>query len=174
MRPKLLGNLIPATYNLWIGGSPASGAPTCSGGIYGSTVSCVWMFACLILGFNVAFSNHLPGWVVPRRAYTIRHVLFDYLHGSSGECSRALFDVVFSTYAGLHHDYHDNLYVLIKGEKIFELYAPSDAACMYTKGEIDKVYPNGRIVYKGAGEGVNADGSDPAGTYTAIPINPQT
>ena len=144
----------------------------------------------------MTFSNPLPGWVVPRRAYTIRHVSFeylhgssgecsrapytirhvsfDYLHGSSGECSRALFDVVFSAYAGLHHDYHDNLYVLIKGEKIFELYAPSDAACMYTKGEIERVYPNGRIVYKGVGAGVNADGSDPAGTRAPKSLDSHT
>ena len=88
--------------------------------------------------------------------------------------AHVLFGLVYSTCAGLHHDYHDNLYVLIKGEKTFELYAPSDAACMYTKGEIDKVYPNGRIVYKGVGEGVNADGSDPAGTYTPNSLDSHT
>lgn len=29
--------------------------------------------------------------------------------------------------SGLHHDYHDNLYVLLRGLKTFRLYSPADA-----------------------------------------------
>ena len=29
--------------------------------------------------------------------------------------------------SGLHHDYHDNIYVLLRGHKTFRLYSPADA-----------------------------------------------
>ena len=40
--------------------------------------------------------------------------------------------------SGLHHDFHDNLYILIRGEKRFHLYSPGDALNMYTQGSIAK------------------------------------
>ena len=50
--------------------------------------------------------------------------------------------------SGLHHDFHDNLYVLLRGRKRFRLYPPHDAArTMYTYGRIAKVHKNGCIVY---------------------------
>ena len=55
---------------------------------------------------------------------------------------------VSETSSGLHHDYHDNLYILIKGKKRIRLFPPTAASSMYTYGELDKVYNNGRIVYK--------------------------
>lgn len=51
--------------------------------------------------------------------------------------------------SGLHHDYHDNLYVLIKGKKRFKLYDPKHAENMYTVGKISEIHKNGRIVYEG-------------------------
>ena len=51
--------------------------------------------------------------------------------------------------SGLHHDYHDNLYIVVKGRKKFRLYSPKDTEKMYTRGELLKVHPNGRINYKG-------------------------
>ena len=51
--------------------------------------------------------------------------------------------------SGLHHDFHDNLYVLLRGRKRFVLYPPSSAGRMYTHGEIAQIFPNGRIQYKG-------------------------
>jgi len=51
------------------------------------------------------------------------------------------------TSSGLHHDYHDNLYHLIKGTKTFALFSPKDACKLYTVGDIAKVHPNGRICY---------------------------
>lgn len=50
--------------------------------------------------------------------------------------------------SGLHHDYHDNLYIVLKGRKRFRLYSPMDTEKMYTRGELLKVHPNGRINYK--------------------------
>ncbi len=52
------------------------------------------------------------------------------------------------TSSGLHHDFHDNLYVLLKGKKSFRLYSPADAAHMYTSKPIALVHPNGRICYE--------------------------
>jgi len=51
------------------------------------------------------------------------------------------------TSSGLHHDYHDNLYLLVRGEKRFKLYSPRDAGRMYTTGSISWVHENGLINY---------------------------
>lgn len=59
----------------------------------------------------------------------------------------------------LHHDFHDNLYVLLKGEKQIVLYHYDYAPYMYTVGSIQKVHENGRINYLGQ-RPTNADGSD--------------
>ena len=60
--------------------------------------------------------------------------------------------------SGLHHDYHDNFYVLLSGRKRFLLYPPALQPQMQTYGEAIAVHPNGRIVYRGQ-ERMNADGS---------------
>lgn len=60
---------------------------------------------------------------------------------------------------GLHHDFHDNLYVLLRGRKRFRLYSPNMADLMLTNGELQMVHPNGRIVYKGDGR-IRADGAE--------------
>lgn len=54
------------------------------------------------------------------------------------------------TSSGLHHDYHDNVYVLARGEKRFKVFSPLDAERMYTVGEIRVVHENGLINYKGS------------------------
>ena len=51
--------------------------------------------------------------------------------------------------SGLHHDFHDNLYLLLRGRKRFKLHAPSDAPRMYTHGTVSKVHTNGLINYIG-------------------------
>lgn len=61
--------------------------------------------------------------------------------------------------SGLHHDHHDNLYVLLRGEKRFVLLSPAEAPNVYTVGDIVRVHPNGRINY--TGQLTCADGSDP-------------
>jgi hypothetical protein len=62
------------------------------------------------------------------------------------------------TSSGLHHDYHDNLYIVLKGKKRFRLYSPLDTEKMYTRGELLRIHPNGRINYKG--EETTAYGAD--------------
>jgi hypothetical protein len=52
--------------------------------------------------------------------------------------------------SGLHHDYHDNFYILQQGKKQFELYSPDTAPYMKTFGQIDKIHFNGVISYVGA------------------------
>eukprot|EP00892_Ulva_mutabilis_P010350 jgi/Ulvmu1/7688/UM038_0120.1 len=65
------------------------------------------------------------------------------------------------TSSGLHHDFHDNLYVLLRGTKRFRLFPPNMADRMYTHGSVECIHNNGRIVYKGAGD-VMEDGADAA------------
>ncbi|GAO52720.1 Clavaminate synthase-like protein [Saitoella complicata NRRL Y-17804] len=51
------------------------------------------------------------------------------------------------TSSGLHHDFHDNIYCLLRGKKRFVLYPPSAHPSMYTYGELDTVHQNGLISY---------------------------
>jgi hypothetical protein len=60
--------------------------------------------------------------------------------------------------SGLHHDYHDNLYIVIRGTKRFHLFSPMDASSMKTRGSLSLVHANGRINYHG--EPTTAYGAD--------------
>jgi len=46
--------------------------------------------------------------------------------------------------SGLHHDYGDNLYVLIKGRKKVRLFSPADSFNVYPMGTINYVTKNGQ------------------------------
>jgi len=54
------------------------------------------------------------------------------------------------TSSGLHHDYHDNFYIVLRGRKRFRLYSPAETEKMYTRGDLHLVHQNGRINYEGA------------------------
>ncbi|KAJ1033832.1 hypothetical protein NDA16_000042 [Ustilago loliicola] len=54
--------------------------------------------------------------------------------------------------SGLHHDFHDNLYILLSGYKRFLLFPPSAHRYLHPRGFIDRVHPNGLIVYAPPGE----------------------
>lgn len=47
----------------------------------------------------------------------------------------------------LHHDFNDNLYVVVEGRKHFTLFPPSQAANLYTRGKLLEVEQNGNIRY---------------------------
>lgn len=52
--------------------------------------------------------------------------------------------------SGLHHDYHDNLYMVLRGKKEFRIYSPDDIENMYPRGLVHgpyHVHTNGRINY---------------------------
>jgi len=49
--------------------------------------------------------------------------------------------------SGLHHDTHDNVYVLLRGQKTFTLFSPAHATDMHTACDISRVHPNGMINY---------------------------
>lgn len=51
------------------------------------------------------------------------------------------------TSTGLHHDFHDNLYVVIRGQKTFRLYSPRCAELLKTVGKIARIHDNGLIAY---------------------------
>ena len=52
------------------------------------------------------------------------------------------------TSSGLHHDFHDNLYILLRGRKRFRLFPPSAAPNMHTAGALAKIHHNGLVVYR--------------------------
>jgi len=52
-----------------------------------------------------------------------------------------------SSSSGLHHDFHDNLYLLIRGRKRFRLFPPSAAELLHVFGHMKKIHKNGLIVY---------------------------
>jgi hypothetical protein len=60
--------------------------------------------------------------------------------------------------SGMHHDFHDNLYILLKGRKSFKLFSPAEWPCMHLQGEVLRVHPNGRFNYKE--QPTRADGAD--------------
>jgi len=49
--------------------------------------------------------------------------------------------------SGLHHDFHDNLYLLIRGRKRFRLFPPSSAELLHVFGRLSVIHRNGLIVY---------------------------
>jgi hypothetical protein len=59
---------------------------------------------------------------------------------------------------GLHHDFHDNVYFLLRGKKRFNLVSPDEASKCQTRGKISKVHFNGRIEYAKLGS-VRPDGA---------------
>lgn len=61
-----------------------------------------------------------------------------------------------SSTSGLHHDYHDNLYIMLKGQKRITLFSPALVESMYVEGKWVHVHPNGRINYEG--QVTHADG----------------
>ncbi|CAI5736689.1 unnamed protein product [Peronospora destructor] len=68
--------------------------------------------------------------------------------------------------SGLHHDQHDNLYILMRGKKRFRLYSPGDADKMYVRGHMTHVHPNGLINY--VGKETTPYGADPAAEREAL------
>jgi hypothetical protein len=65
-----------------------------------------------------------------------------------------------SVSSGLHHDFHDNFYLLGRGTKSFTLISPADANRVYLNGEIEQIHPNGLITYKTRSrDKVRADGA---------------
>jgi mannose-6-phosphate isomerase-like protein (cupin superfamily) len=47
----------------------------------------------------------------------------------------------------LHHDFNDNLYVVVEGRKRFTLFPPSQAPNLYPRGQLVQVEDNGLIRY---------------------------
>ncbi|MDE2196034.1 MAG: cupin-like domain-containing protein [Gammaproteobacteria bacterium] len=48
----------------------------------------------------------------------------------------------------LHHDFNDNLYVVVEGRKHFTLFPPEQAVNLYPQGKLLEVEPNGYIRYE--------------------------
>ena len=76
------------------------------------------------------------------------------------------------TTSGLHHDFHDNLYILLRGEKRIVLYPPSLADSMYTHGTIAFTHENGLINYVSAA--ADADANKKIGNKANVADNSAT
>ncbi|TFY54222.1 hypothetical protein EVJ58_g8987 [Rhodofomes roseus] len=59
--------------------------------------------------------------------------------------------------SGLHHDFHDNLYCLLKGRKRFVLFPPHEHEHLYPHGNVHTLHKNGVIAYD---KMLRADGLD--------------
>ncbi|CEM29673.1 unnamed protein product [Vitrella brassicaformis CCMP3155] len=66
------------------------------------------------------------------------------------------------TTSGLHHDFHDNLYVLLRGRKVFRLYSPDKAHQLDTTCNVSVIHPNGLICYQ---KGIGEDGAPRAAVH---------
>lgn len=93
--------------------------------------------------------NHVPR-TLPAAGRLVLASCNLWMGGSNGSSS------------GLHHDYHDNFYVLLKGKKRFRLLSPDCAPLLATYGTVTKVHPNGTISY--VGDEKRADGTATLGT----------
>ncbi|WFD27771.1 hypothetical protein MNAN1_002776 [Malassezia nana] len=60
--------------------------------------------------------------------------------------------------SGLHHDFHDNLYLLLQGHKRFVLFPPSAHEHLFVRGHLTNVHPNGLLVY--GDDSIRPDGLD--------------
>lgn len=49
--------------------------------------------------------------------------------------------------SNLHHDFHDNIYLLLEGKKRFLIAAPDETEKMYPHGSVATIHPNGLINY---------------------------
>jgi len=61
------------------------------------------------------------------------------------------------TTSGLHHDFHDNLYIILRGTKTLTLFPPTEYKNLYLVGDVLRLHDNGRINY--TGQPTRADGS---------------
>jgi Cupin-like domain len=88
-----------------------------------------------------SYSNNRPAEsLLPHPLLHIPHRLLSNEQQRAGQATSS---------SGLHHDYHDNLYVLLRGQKRFRLWSPDSAQRMYTRGALARVHSNGRINYVG-------------------------
>lgn len=62
------------------------------------------------------------------------------------------------TSSGLHHDFHDNLYILLRGQKTFQLLPPSLLGIIPMYGNPRRVHSNGLIQYAGSRNMTRSDG----------------
>lgn len=65
------------------------------------------------------------------------------------------------TSSGLHHDFHDNVYLLLKGTKRFTIFSPSDFDKMYLYGSDSeyKRFENGLVAYGDDADKIRSDGA---------------
>ena len=102
----------------------------------------------------LAHALHDNGKQFPLRPFIMGNLIPSSIHAWMGRSSSTTATTIDNnntssknsySSSGLHHDYHDNLYVLLRGTKRFRLFAPSDAEYMYLHGTVSQVHENGLI-----------------------------
>jgi hypothetical protein len=68
------------------------------------------------------------------------------------------------TSSGLHHDFHDNLYVLMRGRKRFRLWPPKAWPALRPAGRVRTLHSSGLFEYEGGGGPRRPDGA-PLGAF---------
>jgi hypothetical protein len=143
LQPALTGNLVPQQLNLWMGAAAAGARRPRAAGL--TVLVPVPAWACL------------PLLCLPRRDVCGRQLLVcACMPCQTRPGRRAAVECAgcgAGASSGLHHDFHDNLYLLLRGRKRLRLFPPSAAGRMYTRGRPRLVHPNGRIVYHGQARG---------------------
>ena len=49
--------------------------------------------------------------------------------------------------SGLHHDFADNLYIVLKGQKAFTIFPPSDADKLYVRRSLNNSDNNPKLFF---------------------------
>ena len=124
LRPRLVPTLVPSQLNVWMGGGGRRNWDD------ESSVS--------HLGHTYSHGQRQP-------AEKEEHGSKRAVPGSNPGAVRGR-----GSSSGLHHDYEDNLYLLLAGKKRFRLFAPSDSHRLYPRGPLLLVHKNGRINYVGS------------------------
>jgi hypothetical protein len=76
--------------------------------------------------------------------------------GPSPSSTATTIDNITGSCSGLHHDFHDNFYLLLQGKKEIRLYSPDAAPYMQLRGQVECIHFNGVISY--VGRETRADG----------------
>jgi hypothetical protein len=156
LQPGPLPHLVPQSVNMWMGAAPDGGWYLYRSltHVHRATASPT---ACLGSQPNhqqpaapaTSFHQTVQHTQPPRHRPTMQSIT---------KFNNLLINPPPGSSTGLHHDFHDNLYALLRGKKRFRLFPPSAAGRMYARGEVARAHGNGRIVYRGQGD-VAADGS---------------
>ena len=105
--------------------------------------------------FNVPCRQLVDRQLIPKTVPLAGNLILSSCNLWIGKTATSKNDTV-GVSSGLHHDYHDNFYLLLQGRKRFRLFSPDCAPMLAVHGKIQRIHSNGRISY--VGNEARADG----------------